>query len=368
MKIGIMVLSVGTFGKKGFYNLQEIGLAKALDSYFDKVNVYKLVPKSEKEITERIDGTKNCFISYMPSKCIGTNGIPEMNKIDTGLEALICFSDTQLMLPRVFRWTQRYNIPLFPYIGVVESHSNNLFKKTVIDILFRRNVSVYKKCQCLVKTSSVKDCLAKININSTTVVPVGLDIDLLHSETEEGCAPDLKKKYGYQKADKVILFIGRFIDEKQPVRMVDIFSKLISKDSSFRLLMVGKGDLKGAVDNRIKEFDLQDSVKIIESIPNSEIWELYKLADAFVNLNQQEIFGMAILEAMYYGCKVVAWHAPGPDMIIENGVNGVLCQSDLEVVEGVYKKAISHIDAKQRVINNFTWNASAKIVYSTIQK
>lgn len=26
------------------------------------------------------------------------------------------------------------------------------------------------------------------------------------------------------------------------------------------------------------------------------------MADSFVNLNQQEIFGMAILEAMYYGC------------------------------------------------------------------
>lgn len=33
---------------------------------------------------------------------------------------------------------------------------------------------------------------------------------------------------------------------------------------------------------------------------------------------------MAILEAMYYGCKVVAWDAPGPNLIIENGKSGWL--------------------------------------------
>ena len=47
MKIGIMVLSIGSFGKKGFYNLQEIGLAKAIDALCDETKVYKLVSMSE---------------------------------------------------------------------------------------------------------------------------------------------------------------------------------------------------------------------------------------------------------------------------------------------------------------------------------
>ena len=43
MKIGLLITSIGSFGKKGYYNAQEIGLAKALDSLVDEVRVYKLV-------------------------------------------------------------------------------------------------------------------------------------------------------------------------------------------------------------------------------------------------------------------------------------------------------------------------------------
>ena len=57
MRIGILVLSVGPFGNKGFYNLQEVGLAKALDRYCEEVKVYKAVPKRERAMIEPIEGT-----------------------------------------------------------------------------------------------------------------------------------------------------------------------------------------------------------------------------------------------------------------------------------------------------------------------
>ena len=82
MKIGILVLSIGDFGKKGFYNLQEVGLAKALDSMCEEVVVYKLVHHDEEERKELIEGTRNSFIIYMPSKNIGTNGIPNMELVE----------------------------------------------------------------------------------------------------------------------------------------------------------------------------------------------------------------------------------------------------------------------------------------------
>ena len=79
-------------------------------------------------------------------------------------------------------------------------------------------------------------------------------------------------------------------------RMIDILAEIRKKDTDYKLLMVGTGELKVAVETRINELELQDAVQVVERIPNSDIWELYRLADAFVNLNQQEIFGMAILE------------------------------------------------------------------------
>lgn len=366
MKIGIMVLSIGSFGKKGFYNLQEIGLAKAIDERCDETKVYKLVPISEEGKEEHIEGTRHASFCYLPSKCVGTNGIPNMKLMERDLDALICFSDTQLMLPKVYRWAKKYHIPLFPYVGVVESHSTNPLKKVVMDMLFWRNVAVYRKCYCIVKTPSVREKLTRVGVQMVTVVPVGLDLDLLHADYEDASVIELKKKYGYCETDKVLLFIGRMIDEKQPVRMIDILAEIREKETSYKLLMVGTGELKIAVEARIKELDLQDAVQLVERIPNSDIWELYRFADTFVNLNQQEIFGMAILEAMYYGCKVVAWKAPGPNLIIENGKSGWLTESNNEVIERILDTTDVGEEAHRRILREFTWESSAKKMIAVI--
>ena len=47
MRIGLLITSIGNFGQKGFYNAQEIGLAKELDKLFDEVIVYKAVSDSQ---------------------------------------------------------------------------------------------------------------------------------------------------------------------------------------------------------------------------------------------------------------------------------------------------------------------------------
>ena len=365
MKIGILVLSIGSFGAKGFYNLQEIGLAKALDSLCDEVKVYKLVANTAERQTQDIEGTRNASLDLIPSKQIGSNGIPDMRCIDKNLDALVCFSDTQIMFPKVYRWAEKNKIKLIPYIGVVESHSTNKVKQYVMNCLFSRNVAVYKKCRCCVKTPAVQEKLASLGVTNTIVTTVGLDLDLLKKDYESFSSIELKKKYGYSEQDKVLLFIGRLIEEKQPIRMIEILSEIRKKSQDYKLLMVGTGELKTAVEERIKELDLSDCVQMIERIPNSDIWELYRFAVAFVNLNQQEIFGMAILEAMYYGCKVVAWKAPGPSFIIEDGLSGCLAESEKEIIDRIMDSKQFGQPAHSRIVGSFTWYNTAKAVINS---
>ena len=368
MRVGILVTSVGNYGKKGFYNSQEIGLAKELDKLFDEVIVYKAVSLHERKSNSMIEECKHASLLQIPVKSKGINGMCDCNVMDNTLDALIFFSDTQLAVPDVYKWCRKNNIRMYPYIGVIESHSTNAVKKLVINSMFKRNIAVYKKCTCFVKTPTVADKLGKLGIKNTVLTPVGLDVSLLHADYENTAVQELKSKYGYQPDDKVLLFIGRLIDEKQPIRMIDILTEIRNKDKSFKLLMIGSGELKSAVENRINRLNLSDYVQMIERIPNSDIWELYRMADAFVNLNQQEIFGMAILEAMYYGCKVIAWKAPGPNLIIENDVSGFLVQSNEEVIEVVRKTENISEAAHKRIVDNFTWESSAKRILSTLER
>ena len=142
MRIGLLITSIGNFGQKGFYNAQEIGLAKELDKLFDEVIVYKAVSDSQTQQVENIKGCVHSALHQIPVRSKGINGIWDCNLMDGSIDALIYFSDTQLSVPEVYRWCKKNDVTLFPYIGVVESHSTSRFKKMIIDTLFRRNINV----------------------------------------------------------------------------------------------------------------------------------------------------------------------------------------------------------------------------------
>jgi 1,2-diacylglycerol 3-alpha-glucosyltransferase len=281
---------------------------------------------------------------------------------------LVYFSDTQFAVPTVYKWAKKNHIGFYPYIGVTESHSTNIIKKTIVDLMFKRNLKIYRNSHCFAKTPTVERKLRELGVNNITVVPVGLDQTLLKSDYQAYLPDELKKKYGYCETDKILLFIGRMIDEKQPLRMIEIFDDIVKSDSNYKLLMVGNGNLMGDVKAEIKKRSLDESVKNIERIPNNDIWELYRIADCFVNLNQQEIFGMAILEAMYYGCKVVAWHAPGPDFIIENGVSGWIVNSNQQVAEKIKDTSYLGENARNRILKELVWDSTAKKIYTSVNE
>ena len=227
-------------------------------------------------------------------------------------------------------------------------------------MMFVRNLNIYKKVTCLVKTPYVESKLRKKGVKNIVVTPVGLDISLLKNDFEKYDRETLKEKYGFQKNEKILLFIGRLSAEKQPLEMVDIYNEVLKMDSDYRLLMVGNGELKEELQKKIQESNLNDKVKLIEKIPNRDIWELYRIGDCFVNLNKQEIFGMAIMEAMYYGCKVVAWNAPGPDFIIQNGVSGYLATDKEELINAIFSETDMSKIAQKRILESFTWDATVK--------
>jgi 1,2-diacylglycerol 3-alpha-glucosyltransferase len=366
MRVGLLVSSISNFGQMGFYNNQENGLAKALSDYFEQVIVYKSVPLIQKNVLVSMNVFDEITITRIPSSSIGVNGFFDVKVLDKTLDVLIYFSDTQILLPKVYKWAVKNNIRFFPYIGVIESHSKNRLKKLLIDSLFHRNIRIYKRCRCLVKTPKVKEDLGRLGVQNTTLAPVGVDLSLLRNDYKEYDTQLLKEKYGYSQENKIILFVGRLTKEKEPIQMIEIFGEILKSHSEYRLLMVGSGELKEKVVLHTKKIGIVNYVKMIDRIPNSEIWELYRIADTFVNLNKQEIYGMAILEAMYYGCKVVAWTAPGPNFIIENGVSGWLVNSTNQLIDKVFDQSDLSSAAHRRITQTLGWSTTAKIIKNIV--
>lgn len=366
MKIGILITSVGEFGEKGFYNSQEIGLAKELDILSDEVIVYKAVSANADWGRGKLEDSHNTTLIWIPVKSKGVNGIWDCSVMDNNLDVLIYFSDTQLAVPKVYRWCKKNQVKLYPYIGVVESHSTNQIRKFVMNRLFYRNIRIYRKCACLVKTPYIKEKLKRWKIHNLVLAPVGLDITLLRKDYMEYPVEILKKKWQYHPDEKILLFIGRMTKEKRPFEMIRLYRRIYEKDNRYRLLMVGKGELLGQLKKTVE--DLGTLVRCIEQIPNQDIWELYRIADCFVNLNRQEIYGMAILEAMYYGCKVVAWKAPGPNFIIENNVSGCLIDDETQLMHAIEEICLDRYKIHLQITNSFLWSSVAEKIFYQLKK
>jgi 1,2-diacylglycerol 3-alpha-glucosyltransferase len=342
-------------------------MAKAFALKGHEVTVYHLIPDLEQE--EEHIRHDNVDSVYLRCRHIGKHAIPDYNKLDKNKECYITASDNYKALGSFLKWCKSNNILCMPYVGVAYSNNVKAWKRIMVDLLCN-NIKYYKKIPTIVKSPQLKEYLDGKGAKQIYVVPVGLDETLLKTDYRQYDIIALKEKWKFKSSDKILLYVGRMRAEKHPVECVEIFNKIRETDNNYRFLMVGQGELSSDVEAKIDELDLNKYVTIIKKIPNDTMWELYMISDCYMNYCATEIFGMAILEAMYYETPVVALKAPGPEYIIENGVSGYICENENEMVGKILKNNKDEIstNARQRVLDKFVWDKSSEEILKIIRK
>lgn len=363
-KLGIFVPIIG-FGRKGFYNSQEIGIGKAFAKRGYDVSIIKCLKRERNEQLETLQLQENLKITYYYCGHIGVHALIDLSILDPQWDRLIVFSDNQLCIPKVSKWCKAHNVTFVPYVGIIHSFGNNIIKQKLMNLLFNIGTCrVYKQSTVVVKNTFVQKKLMSKGVNNTLLAPVGLDFSVLHVCENENIIT-IRKKWGFRPQDRILIFIGILTEEKRPLDALDIIRRLHEEDNNYKMILIGKGPLKAEVERLIKHQNMVEYVNYIEEIPNKDIWELHFCADIYINLWEQEIFGMAILEALYYNNFVVAIDAPGPNTILSQMRGCKLCKSIDEVIE-----SIRQIDCnkKELLINNrkqldllFNWNNSISI-------
>ena len=79
---------------------------------------------------------------------------------------------------------------------------------------------------------------------------------------------------------------------------------------------------------------------------------------------------MAILEAMYYECCVIALRAPGPEVIVQHEKSGYLCDSEQALISCLETGDWGAVrqQAHQRVMEQFVWEKSAAKMIEIIDR
>lgn len=356
MRFGIVKTYCGASGEQGYYNSQEIGLARAMKALGHAPVVFYpgvgLTRRSEERTPDGIP------VVTVPVKTMGVHGRFDWKiLLEYGIEAAQIGSDNQLFAPNLLRFCDKHRIPVYNYIGTAGSDSGNPVKAAVMGLLYRRNLRAYRKTKCFAKTPAVAKQLEDLGISGVEVAPVGLDLSVIPRITEDKTA--LREALGIPKEKAALLFVGRLDEYKRPLEAVRLLAAL--KDEAV-LVMIGTGSMDEQTEQEARQLGVWDAVIRIARLPNEQVQQYYAACDYYVNFNRKEIFGMSLLEAMYQGCTVLACHGPGPDFIIEDGISGYLVEDTAQMADLV--RCGRHLPPeapRRRILEQFVWDNTAKI-------
>ena len=124
--------------------------------------------------------------------------------------------------------------------------------------------------------------------------------------------------------NNIALSIGKIdkVDTKGFLRLVHIWSMMDVGDDMF-LYIVGDGDGKSVLEERVRMLHLEESVKIFPF--DNDIEKYYLQAGVCLSTSYKEGMGMTLLEAASYGLPCMSFDIlTGPGDIIQNDITGFL--------------------------------------------
>lgn len=125
-------------------------------------------------------------------------------------------------------------------------------------------------------------------------------------------------------AKKNILYVGRLVDQKRVIILLDALELIIKNDKNFRLLIVGDGPKKSKLKDKAKKKGIEDRVYLLGNIDNKKLHKIYNLSDVLVLPSKRESFSMVSVEALSCGTPVVATKVGILSDLIKNGKNGFI--------------------------------------------
>lgn len=131
-----------------------------------------------------------------------------------------------------------------------------------------------------------------------TIIPNAIDVNKFDFN------PRIRKAYREKfdlSSNIVFGCVARFSPQKNHDFLIDIFHKIHLQNPNSTLLLVGDGDLKEQLQQKVSRLNISDSVKFLGM--RTDIPELMQAIDVIISPSVFEGFGISVLEAQCTGLR-----------------------------------------------------------------
>lgn len=360
----VIVRSGGSIINFTSYNCQELGLAKALSKKGWKVSLI-LAGSTYKE--KRIEFNNHTVTVYS----VAYHALNQQLAWFEGTEQLLQKLNPDMiqihefgmwMSYKVTRWALRHKVKLCLIQGSYRPTQKPVFKQLeqLFNVTFGRYVLNHVEgigCKSLkaeeyIHEYSTKKCLPTY---------IGLDDSRFLTANDK----DWKQQLGLENK-RVLLYVGTIESRRNPLFLLEVAENL---SDNYVLLMVGDGPQNKELNCRIKERHLENRCKMLGKLTQEELPSLYKTSDLFLLASDYEIYGMVILEAMYFGTPVVSTFTAGSEILISSWRDGVIIfnkdakkwsEAIIEIFSDNKKLTAMSAAASKKIANELVWDKASE--------
>lgn len=340
------------------YNMQEIGLAKALTGSGHACGIVLYYGKNQ-DTEETIpvecsDGIHNITVYRLHAFGILKNGFfPSLRRIAGQYDVIQVHEYDQITSWWYYSFSKK---PVVIYHGPYYHPFNKGYnlKCSIFDHTFLK-IGQHKDVVCLTKSNAAAEFLNKKGFRNTTAVGVGLDTSVFDEKDDA----DTPEKITIDSSRFNLIYVGKIEERRNVFFLLDILDKLLQMRKDVRLYVIGNGehDYIQHFLERAEPFCEAGFLEYIPSTSQTELAKIYQKVNLMVFPTNYDIFGMVLLEALYFGLPVISSKNGGADMLIENGINGLI-ETSFDALKWAEK--ISELISDSKQYENIKNNLSAK--------
>lgn len=367
--------------KYNTYNIQEVGLAKALIRNGHKADIVLWTDKEEKEEIIKFDDNMSITVFYRKGKNILKNAI--YTNIDELILKYDIIQTCEYNQIQSWIFAKKYKEKLVIYHGPYFAKFNKKynFMCKIFDMFFvKRYIKLNTKF--ITKSKLAENFLTSKGISEKNISVIGVGIDTQVLSSNESCSISILNEMISEKQCLKILYIGKIEPRRDPIFIIEVLRQVIDKGIKAHLYIIGSGKDKyvNYCHEYAKKIGMEKNITWQEKCEQKYLSNIYKQTDIFLLPTNYEIFGMVLLEAMYYGCIVITTLNGGSSELINNGENGIIINEkkpqiwSKKIIEIMNDKKAQNdipIKAHNRIKNNYLWDVLATKfleVYSKVRK